>query len=380
MAGDKKYTILYVDDEESNLNIFKNTFRREYKVLTAKSAKEGLEILRSNQVDLILTDQRMPEMDGVSFLKETIEKFPTLNRILITGYTDFDALANAVNDAKIFQYIQKPWVEGQLRKVIEKAIEIYQLRIENDKLTDELLRKNQQLELLNQELLVLDKIKTDFLSLISHEIRTPLNGIVGVVDLIKMNLNEDELKSIESLLEILETSVERLEKFLLTAERITQFKAGVYRLHLEPVEIYYILSEVQKITKDNLSRKNINLTLDCEFEEKIMADSALLIYALSEIINNSTEFSPENSQIITKIYKKNDFLIFETRDQGCGFSQKFLDSAFKPFSGEQRADKSKGLSLSLIKYITEAHQGNIELGNNPDGGAFVRVSIKIQPI
>lgn len=132
MAKNEKYTILYVDDEESNLNIFKNTFRRDYNVLVANNAQTGLEILKNEKVDLILTDQRMPEIDGVTFLKQTINQFPNLNRILITGYTDFDALCNAVNDAKIFQYIQKPWVEGQLRNVIEKALEVYLLRQENE--------------------------------------------------------------------------------------------------------------------------------------------------------------------------------------------------------------------------------------------------------
>jgi DNA-binding NtrC family response regulator len=77
-------------------------------------------------------------MDGVSFLKQTINSFPELNRILITGYTDFDALRTAVNEAKIFQYIQKPWKEDQLKNIIDKALELYQLRRENQSLTDQL--------------------------------------------------------------------------------------------------------------------------------------------------------------------------------------------------------------------------------------------------
>ncbi|HON18507.1 MAG TPA: hybrid sensor histidine kinase/response regulator [Salinivirgaceae bacterium] len=377
MEKNRKFTILYVDDEESNLHIFKNTFRRDYYILTAKSAKEGLEMLQSNNVDLILTDQRMPEMDGVTFLKETIERYPKLNRILITGYTDFNALANAVNDAKIFQYIQKPWAESQLRKVIEKALEIYQLREENETLTAELISKNQQLEKLNQELLELDKIKSDFLSLISHEIRTPLNGIVGVVDLIKINLSEEELKSIESLLEILETSVGRLEKFLLTAERITQFKAGIYKISNEPIDIEKLITKVIENVKGQLQNKNIRLNINNEFKGSFIADRVLLLFSLVEIINNSCEFSPENSTIDVKISASDNFLIFEFVDNGPGFSKKFLEHPFSPFTGEQRADKSKGLSLSLIKYIAENHGGNIEISNLSPHGAYVKLFIKL---
>ena len=100
---ENKFTILYVDDEESNLNIFKNTFRRDYNILVALSATDGLEILKKEHVDLILTDQRMPEMDGVEFLKQALSIYPDLNRILITAYSDFDALRNAINEAQIFQ-------------------------------------------------------------------------------------------------------------------------------------------------------------------------------------------------------------------------------------------------------------------------------------
>src|SRR3989339_1831843 len=161
---ENKFTILYVDDEESNLNIFKNTFRRDYNILVALSATDGLEILKKEHVDLILTDQRMPEMDGVEFLKQALSIYPDLNRILITAYSDFDAIRNAINEAQIFQYIQKPWTEDKLRSIIEQGLEVYRLKIENTKLTNELKDKNEQLEKMNSELLNLDKLKNDFLS------------------------------------------------------------------------------------------------------------------------------------------------------------------------------------------------------------------------
>ena len=148
----KRFTLLYVDDEESNLDIFRNTFRREYNILTANSGYNALDLLQTEHVDLILTDQKMPEMDGVDFLKLTLDKYPNLNRILITGYTDFTALKNAVNEAKIFQFIQKPWTEENLKNVIENALEIYKLRHENETLTIELQKKNDQLEKINKEL------------------------------------------------------------------------------------------------------------------------------------------------------------------------------------------------------------------------------------
>ncbi|MDA3927716.1 MAG: response regulator [Prolixibacteraceae bacterium] len=142
MNKDLKYTILYVDDEESNLRIFKNTFRKQYNILTASSGIQGLELLEKGNIDLILTDQRMPGMSGVDFLKKTIDKFPELNRIMITAYTDYDILREAVNNLKIFQYVEKPWKEEDIKSTIDRALELHRLKIENKELTSSLLMNN----------------------------------------------------------------------------------------------------------------------------------------------------------------------------------------------------------------------------------------------
>src|SRR5258708_38838373 len=98
----KKINILYLDDEENNLLSFKATFRIKHNVLTALSGDEALKILATNQVDIIITDQRMPEMTGVEFLEKVLENFPDPMRILLTGYADMSAVVDAVNKGKIF--------------------------------------------------------------------------------------------------------------------------------------------------------------------------------------------------------------------------------------------------------------------------------------
>lgn len=183
----KKYNILYVDDEVSNLNIFKNTFRRNYNIYTAQSAMDGLKVLENEDIDLVLTDQRMPEMSGVEFLKSVMEKFPNPCRILITAYTDFDAIKDAINEARIFQYIQKPWDEVKTQAIIDNAIEISRLKQKNSELIEMLRVNNEELAYLNQELIDLDKLKFQFLNIIGHEIRTPLNGLQGATALLKLN-------------------------------------------------------------------------------------------------------------------------------------------------------------------------------------------------
>jgi response regulator RpfG family c-di-GMP phosphodiesterase len=151
---EEKIKILYVDDEENNLQAFKATFRRDYKIFIAISAKEGEEILSKEKVDIIITDQRMPEKTGVEFLESIIPIHPEPIRLLLTGYTDIQAVIDAINKGQVYHYLTKPWEEDYLRTVIKNAYEVYALRKENERLTDALLKANAQLEfLLRQNLL-----------------------------------------------------------------------------------------------------------------------------------------------------------------------------------------------------------------------------------
>lgn len=147
-----KYTILFVDDEEANLNVFQTTFKWYYNVFVAISAKEGLEILKKEKIDMIITDQRMPVMTGVEFLEKIIPEYPDLVRIIITAYSDMEAIAYAINEAGIYQYIQKPWDADEMRHILQKAFVSYQLHVDNKKLITDLESANKSLKEANEDL------------------------------------------------------------------------------------------------------------------------------------------------------------------------------------------------------------------------------------
>lgn len=152
--SESRIKILYIDDEENNLNSFKAAFRREYDVTTAISGIEAIEILKNQSFEIIITDQRMPGMTGVEFLSSIIDEHPEPIRMLLTGYADIQAVIDAINKGKIYQYITKPWDEQQMRVIINNAYEIFSLRLENKELMKSLIRANEQLEfLLRQKLL-----------------------------------------------------------------------------------------------------------------------------------------------------------------------------------------------------------------------------------
>ncbi len=148
MNSDTSINVLYVDDEVHNLNSFKAGFRRKFNIFTAESAVEGRKVLETELIHVIITDQRMPVMTGIEFLESIIPDFPDPIRILLTGYADINAVIDAINKGQVYKYIQKPWMDEDLRINIEKAYEIYALRKENKELTEALLVANKQLEFL----------------------------------------------------------------------------------------------------------------------------------------------------------------------------------------------------------------------------------------
>lgn len=152
--SDKKISVLYVDDEENNLVSFKANFRLKYKVFIAISGDEALKILEKTAVDIIITDQRMPQMTGVEFLEKVLVKYPDPMRILLTGYADMNAVIDAVNKGKIFHYLNKPWNEEELDMTIERAYAVLLEKREVEIMNEKLSTSNDQLEfLLRQKLL-----------------------------------------------------------------------------------------------------------------------------------------------------------------------------------------------------------------------------------
>jgi response regulator RpfG family c-di-GMP phosphodiesterase len=152
---DHKIKILYVDDEENNLFSFKATFRLKYQIFTAINGMKAAQILDENpDIEIIFTDQRMPEMTGVEFLESILEKHPDPIRILLTGYADLSASIDAVNRGKIFHYLSKPWNEEELHIAIERAYAVYKERQEEKELNKKLILTADQMEfMLRQKLL-----------------------------------------------------------------------------------------------------------------------------------------------------------------------------------------------------------------------------------
>lgn len=143
----KKAKMLVVDDEPDNLDLLYRTFRRDFQVLKAESGVQALEVLAAEgEVAVIISDQRMPEMKGTEFLSRTVPKFPDTMRIILTGFTDVEDLVEAINSGQVYKYITKPWNPDELKAVVQRAAETYELLKQR---TEELQRSQAQTALLS---------------------------------------------------------------------------------------------------------------------------------------------------------------------------------------------------------------------------------------
>jgi response regulator RpfG family c-di-GMP phosphodiesterase len=167
--NDNKHTVLLVDDEENILHSLKRLLRKEkYRFLTCSSGAEGLNILEENDVHLVISDQRMPQMSGTEFFAIVKERCPDAIRIILSGYTDVDSITESINKGHVYKFFLKPWNDQSLKLEINQALEQYDLIQTNKKLHEKVLKQNEDLKKINENLETLVKERTMELEIQNH--------------------------------------------------------------------------------------------------------------------------------------------------------------------------------------------------------------------
>lgn len=149
-TGERPMTLLFVDDEPGILSSLRRLFRPHgYRILTAESGAAGLEILAQEEVDLVVSDMRMPNMDGAKFLREVRTRWPRVVRLLLTGYADIASTIEAINQGEIYRYVSKPWDDDEIVRTVRDSLERKRLERENARLAELTRRQNDELKELN---------------------------------------------------------------------------------------------------------------------------------------------------------------------------------------------------------------------------------------
>jgi response regulator RpfG family c-di-GMP phosphodiesterase len=166
---EKKHTVLCVDDERNILQSLKRLLRKEsYHLLLANSGDEAFKLLEANKVHLIISDQRMPEMNGTEFMAVVKERYPDALRVILTGYTDVDSITESINKGHIYKFFLKPWNDHNLKLEIRQALDQYDLIKANKQLDETVLRQNQELQKINENLENMVEARTTEIALKNH--------------------------------------------------------------------------------------------------------------------------------------------------------------------------------------------------------------------
>jgi K+-sensing histidine kinase KdpD len=346
-----KPSVLYVDDVSVNLILFKETFKNDFDITLTEFPQEALSILEEKEIQVVVSDQRMPEMTGIELLKIVEEKYPDIRRYLLTAFTDAETVIEAINVGHVHGYIKKPFDSNEVRATITNSLEVYLLRKKNQQMLEEL-------EKVNAALLDMDGLKSEIINSISNEISNPLNRIMGTLHLLKAKIEGDELTEVVN---ILDQSVFKLEQFSLLARQISVLKSPGYTLGKQKVSIKQVMQYSAIETSEELKDLEISLKKETDSTEYFVSgDSDLLVSCLVNLIRFAREHTGKNGEISLTCSKQNGEIECQLMDGGSNYPDTLLGILSDQFSiKETPLNLTMGIGLAASQMIMEIHGGHL---------------------
>jgi len=349
-------SVLYIDDEENNLQAFKASFRRQYEIYTAISAAEGLKILQNVNIQVIIADQKMPNTTGVEFFKSITETFPDPIRILLTGYTDIEALADAINHGDIYRYITKPWNDLELHNSIKNAYDAYKAKID-------LRNKVAELEKTNDEL-------NRFIYSISHELRAPLVSVIGIVNLVKMEGLYDTSGEYWGLIE---TCSNKLDYYI--QKTLQYYKNNKTVTDQSDVDFNKLIKELIEVYAYTDRETQFTVHVDQQFPFK--GDLFRIEVILGNLISNAIKYQKTtelNKKVNIDVEVSQELVNISISDNGMGILNEHLEKIFTQFF-KSKVHHGSGLGLFIVKEALNKINGRISVSSDLSHGTTFKITI-----
>jgi signal transduction histidine kinase len=375
----EKERILVVDDEGNVREMISKIINLiGHEVVTTGSGKEALEILKNEPISIMITDVKMPEIDGFELMKVVRNQFPDIHLICMTGhgasYTYSDVVGVGAKD-----FITKPFTIDEMRAKLNRVIR------EKDLITD-LTKKSMELEEANKELKRLDQLKSTFISSVSHELRTPLTVIKEFISLMLEGhvgtLTDDQ----REYLGIANKNINRLTNLIETLLDFSRIESGKgLKLRFEPTRLMEVVEDAAMTFSQQLEEKRILLEnrLDPDIP-LLLIDRNRLVEVFINLISNGIKFTPPGGKIIIDskgLTEKRDYLKIMVMDTGVGISPEDLPKVFDRFYQGGRTQSGvitgTGLGLAISKEIVEGHQGSIQAESKLGSGASFVFTIPV---
>jgi signal transduction histidine kinase len=401
----KRHTVLVVDDEPDVLKSVKDLLRLDYRVLTTTQAAEAISVMEREEVHVVMTDQRMPQMTGVEFLHRVRGAHPDAIRLLFTGYADIRAVIDAINQGNVFRYITKPWDPDELQSIIREACERYDLLVERRDLLEQLQEKNAALEKANAELLRASELKTAFIKVASHELRTPLAILLGLTGMLQRSSAAVEggagggsgngaggsaggggggggnwaNRANDAALRL-----QRLVDQIIQQLRNEQFDRPHQR---QTVDIAELLRQAADDVRPFADRRRQQLALELPADiGTAELDASHVRDAVNHLLLNAIKFTPDGGHILLAARTAGEAVEILIKDDGVGIEPAALCQLFQPFFTELDVshhssgqfgfgNRGLGLGLSIVKGFIEMHGGSVRVESQPGKGSLFTITL-----
>lgn len=383
----KRYAVLYVDDEEASLRTFTRAFEDQFRIVTATSAREGLELLErhKDEIGLLLTDQKMPGEKGVWLLERARQLEPRIVRILVTAYAEMDAAIAAVNTGAIYKYISKPWDPHQLGNTLQRGLEFFLVQKERDQLLEEKMSVLHNM-MIADRIVSLGLLATG----LSHHIRNALQAVRTFVDLAPVKMEEEKMdlqglrnpdfwkeyyQNVQSQI----TKINVLLSDLCVASQSPDFQFP------DVVQLGAVLSDVVGQLQSVLSPKRIRVEIRLPDDLPSLRVDRRKFYRLFELLLRDESVSlPEGStvRISAKPFDATSSgrgeVEIEVQDDGPGLPQEALRLVFDPFVVRSDTPLEYGIHLMGCFFIVHHHGGRIDASTNGSGTKFT-IRLPVNP-
>ena len=365
--------ILVVDDEQSVATTIKAILQLDGNEVSAvTSGKEALDLLREHEFDVVLTDLRLDDLDGIEILRETQKLWPDTVSIMLTGYASLESAVTALRSGA-YDYLIKPSDVDELRATVGRALERRRLR--------------QRLVELEQ----LDKLKTQFLSMASHELRTPLTAVSGFMQIARRRMGRlgaatdvpqpwrEEAQKADETLDMANRQAKKLARLIDELLDVSRLQQGRVEMRLAEIDLGEIVREVGERMK--LLSKNHEIETKVEGTAPIVGDRDRIEQVFENLVGNAMKYSPENGPIKVSLHVNGANAVVSVRDHGIGIAPAEVEKIFGLFyrSPDPRADHVGGLGLGLYisREIVSRHHGRLWAERNPDAGTTFHVTLPL---
>ncbi len=351
--------VLYIDDESANLTSFKANFRFDFSILLAGSGQDALTMLETEQVHVIIADQRMPGMTGIELFERVAQKHPDPIRILLTGYTDVSTIIDSINKGNIYRYIQKPWNDHEIRVAIKNAYDIYSTR-------RNLFLKNKELQKINEEL-------NRFIYSASHDLKAPILSIKGLLNVARLEgINRDPDKYFS----MISNSINQLEIFI---ENIISYYKNV-RVPSTYTEINFekVLKETIKSYNNYYNAPSIEFITHIDAKETFITDEFRIRVIINNLLSNAIKYqkhAEEHKFIRVNVLVENKTATIEIEDNGIGIEEQDLNDIYKMFYRATTQNSGSGIGLYIVQEAVLKVNGEISVTSEKNKGTKFTVKI-----